>query len=365
MVNLLITVALTILFAFLSDHDFEKRRNLWVFLAIVVYALFMGLRSGYNDTENYIRAFQNADGLSVFLQNPRHLLPTSNPLFYGFQAWIRGWTDNYHIFFMIVAFFNATLLFRFLRRYSSGHFAYAMLLFWGFGTGVFGLAAMKQITAMAILTLAIPAIEDRRWVRFVVIVVVAALVHTYAILFAVLPFFTTRPWDKKTFLIIALTALVILTFNSTVSKFLEYAEATGKSISEEEVFDGVQMNLFRVALFVLIPAALLIYERYLLPDMTRIHCLFGNMSIFAMVFALFGRQNGANMFGRISTYFVLGDICLLGWILEKVFNEKSKDLLYVLSAALFSVFFYVDNVDFATSSGYSSITIIDFLRSLI
>lgn len=361
---LFLVVLLTIIFAFLSQNT-KNFTNVFVLAAIVAVALFIGLRTGYNDTANYIRSFNNAMPLSDFLLDSDRMHLLHNPLFYGIESWFSGITDNYHIFFMIFAVIDSALMISFIKRNSFGYFGYAILLFWGYGLGVFGLAAMKQFTAMALLTIAITAAADKKWLKFIVIVIIAGLIHTYAFMFFVLPLFTSKPWNQKTLLIIAVTSIVMATFNTSIASILDYADSLGKSVADFEVFDGVQMNVYRVMVFAIVPVMLLAFRRRLVHQMDRIQCLLANMSIISFMFMCLGTVNGANMFGRLATYFVLGNICLLGWILEQVFDFRSKQMLMILSFVMFIYFIYYDNIDFATTGGYSTISLWEFFRGVI
>lgn len=367
--KLFLTIVLMSMIAYLSRNK-NDNMDIYDWLLIILYTLFVGLRTSYNDTANYIRSFENTESLAVFLNDPNRMNVFHNPLFYAINAKFHDITNNYHIFFMVFALLNSYLIIRFLKKYSLSNYAYTILLFWGFGLGMFGVAAMKQITAMAILTLAYDALIDKKWFRFVIIVLVASLIHTYAILFIVLPFFTSKPWNWKTVIMIAVTGVIILTFNSTIASVLDYADAAGKSVADFEVFDGVQMNIFRVAVFGICPVSLLAFRKYVFADkmeteheLRNIYTLC-NMSIISFMFVLLGRVNGANMFGRLATYFVFGDICVMGWILKQVFNRRSYQLLSLCSVILFVAFIVYDNRSINEYGGYASITLFQFLETL-
>lgn len=368
MTILIVVIFLMVFFSYISQVKNElktEKIDVYCLATIVTYTLFVGLRTGYNDTAAYIRAFENMEPFSEFLVNSERMHLLHNPLFYGIVSVVRGYTENYHVFFMVVAAINSVLLVRFIKKYCCGYFAYAIFLFWGYGLGMFGLAAMKQITAMAILTLAIDAMNEKKWMKFLVIVLIASLIHTYAILFITLPLFQTKPWKLNTFILVAMTMTIMATFNTTITTFLDYADEAGKSVADFEVFDGVQMNIFRVLIFAIVPVLILVFKRRLIPKMTRSQYLLSNMSIISLMFMLMARVNGANMFGRLATYFVLGNICMLGWILEQIFEEKSKKILIMFSIMFFSIFILYDNLDFATTSGYGTITLLEFIGGLL
>lgn len=363
MVKLAIAIAVMCVSAYLADK-YKKYDLLFYFIAAVTYTLFLGLRTNYNDTRNYINSFIGAGPLSQFFQNPEKMNVMHNPLFYGFVSFFRGLTDNYHLYFMFMGAVSAVLLIRFLKNHSSGYFAYSVLLFWAYGLGMLGAAAMKQIAAMSVLTIAFDFLLKRKWIPFVIVVLISSLIHTYAILFLVLPFFMSRPWNWKTMLLIIGTTIVFFAFNRVISALLDYADELGKSVSEQDVFDDVSMNIFRVLVFAVTPSLLLAFRARLNPRMDTIHCILANMSIISLMFVILGTVNGANMFGRLASYFVLGDICLLGWILGEVFEEKSKKVIMAISIVLFGFYIWYDYRGIDGSYGYTSISLVEFVQSI-
>ena len=340
----------------------KVRWDLCLFLAVAAFTLFVGLRTNYNDTRAYIQGFRNAGTFSEFLSDPDNLDPMHNPLFYGATALSRTLTDNYHLYFLAFAALDTTLFFRFLQRYAGEQdFGFSMYLFFCMGTAVFSLAAMKQVTAMAVLTLAIPALLDKRWLRFGVVVALAGLIHTYAFLFAILPLCVSRPWNMRTFLLIAGTILVMWTFDSSISTVLSYADTMGKHVAEYEVFDGNRMNFLRVAVYGVVPAITLVFRRRLVSRMNRAQRLLTNMSVISLMFMLLGTVNGANMFGRVATYFELGAICMLPWCIRELFTPRSAQVVRIGGGLFFLVFFLYDNLGFSHS--YATVTIVGFLKS--
>jgi hypothetical protein len=373
MKNLLIVFGLSVILAYASQyygHNYQleagekKKINICIVAMVVLMVIFVGLRVGYNDTATYIKGFQNSETLSLFLADKENLNLLHNPLFYAIQAFFRTHTENYHLFFMFWAMIDVPLLVRFILRYTDGEdFAFAIFLFFALGTFVFGMAALKQITGMAILTLAVPYLLDKKYLPYTIIVCIAALVHTYAILFLVMIFFRSKPWDAKTLLLIIATVGVIRTFDGTILSLLEYADSIGKSVSADEVFDGNRMSIFRVAVFAVTPMAIFIFRKRLLPYMNRAQELFTNMGIISLMFMLLASQNGANMFGRIATYFELGITCMLPWTLKNLFERRSCKIISMLCMVCFVLFFLYDNSGFDAS--YRTINLIEFIKMAV
>lgn len=333
-------------------------------LLVCVLALPVGLRTSYNDTFAYIKGFQQSPALmELFQTGELHIL--KNPAFRIYESLVRGLTDNYHAFFLLVAFFTQYAFAKTIQRYAHS-FPIGIALYFFLGTYVFAFAAMKQTIAMAILMLALPKLLDKKYLQFYLLTFLAFLFHTYAIAFVVLPLFTVKPWGWRTLLLLFVVFVVVANFESVIGSFLDYANEQGKEIAEYEVFDNNQINTFRVAVYAVVPLLSLIFGRYLgAKKGTPAHNLLIHMSIISCAFMILGTVNGANMFGRMANYFEMGMICSLTWIIDRVFTKSSAKLITVIAmACFFGYFYYAYQINLDFDSGYSSITVFQFIKTL-
>ena len=186
----------------------------WAYIAlVVVLTLFAGLRTNYNDTWNYVKGFNQADTLAAFLSNPDNLNPFKNPLFYFLQSSIKSWTKYNQVIIFVTSVYTQICLIRFIKRYSTD-FLFSIFIYFTLGTFTFSISALKQILAMATLTLAFPYLEKQKWIHYYFFIFVAMLLHTYSLLFALLPFFREKPWRIFTFLLITVTGFIMMNFES-------------------------------------------------------------------------------------------------------------------------------------------------------
>lgn len=338
--------------------------KLFFALLILTLTLPVGLRRIYNDTGAYIRGFENSGTLTqLFTSGELHIL--GNPLFEIYTAFIRGITDNYHIYFMIPAFFVQFAFASTIRKYSRS-FTFGIGLYICLGTYVFSFAAMKQTIAMAILMLAIPKLLEKKYFQFYALVTLAFLFHTYAIAFAVLPLFTTKPWSLRTFILLAVVVVVMQNFESVIGSFLDYANESGKDLAEYEVFDDAQVNIFRVAVYGVVPLLSLALRPYLFNSKeVKQYNLLVHMSIISFAFMLMGTINGANMFGRMANYFEFGIICSISWIIDKAFEKRSAKLISIVAALCFLFYFYYAyEIALNFDAEYRAISLLDFVLTL-
>lgn len=374
MLKLLAVFAASLILAYISDQNTKAVRAAghhysvwgdWAYIALVVIlTLFAGLRTSYNDTGNYVRAFNSAPTLEEFLSNPDNYNPFKNPLFYFYQSAIKTWFNNSQVLIFASAVFTQICFVRFFKRYSE-NFLFGVFIYFTLGTFVFTLAAIKQVLGMAILTLAFPSLEKRKWTTYYIIVFIAMLVHTYAIAFVVIPLFRSRPWSVFTFVFIAVTAIVMINFESAITAFMEQANDLGKSLADYEVFSDTTINIFRLAVYAVPPLISLIFRKWVLYDNSKLENILIHMSIISLAFMAMGTQAGANMFGRMGNYFELGTICYLPTMLRKTFDEKSYRLISIIACVCFLGFFvYANAINLDFGQAYKAISLWDFISSL-
>ena len=350
-------------------YGVEKRQSLQnrflFFMLVLTLALPITLRTTYNDTGAYINGFLNAESLEVLLQSgDLHIL--RNPAFKVYESLIRSFTDNPCIFFLFPAFFVQYSYLRFIRRHSTSLvMGLAMYLF--LGTYTFSIAAMKQTVAMAILLYAVDALIERRNIHFYLLVFVAFLFHTYAVSFLILPFFTTKPWTPRTLLLLLAVLLVMQNFEAVITSFLEVANESGKNVSSSELIGTAAINPIRLAVYAVTPLFALVFRRYLFMGRSnREYQILVNMSIITVMIMSIGLISAANMFARMGQYFEFGLICSLPWMLDKIFERRSAQMVATAAVACFVGYFcYANLVQIYFDDHFGRYTLAQFIQSLL
>ena len=325
----------------------------FILLAIVLI-LFAGLRKEYNDTWSYINSFRNNPGLSAFWGKADNLNPLKNPLFTFYRSCLRDITSNAQIMIFIPSVFTQICFLLFFKRYSHS-FTFSVFIYFALGTINVSLAAMKQVWAMAIVTLAFPYLEKKQWGRYYLIVFIAMLMHTYALAYAVLPLFAQRPWKPFTYIFVAVLVAVMMNFEGAISAFMDQAEEAGKKLYAEEIFDDHGVNMLRVAVYAVAPLISFLFRKWIFRDSTTGDHIVVHMSIISFAFMLMGTQSGANMFARMAHYFELGTVCCIPWMLKKTFNERSYRLMSAVTVVCFLAYFvYANGINIHFDSAYKA-----------
>ena len=374
MTKLLLVFAATLILAYISEQNTKatiaagRSYSVWhdwaYLLLVTILVLFSGLRTSYNDTHNYISIFNNLSGVASFLSDAENLHPLGNPLFYFCANLLKHMVDHAQVLIFTTSLFTQICFVRFIKRYSS-NFVFSIFLYFTLGTFALSMAAMKQIVAMAVLTLAIPYLKKKKWVQYFLLVFVAMLLHTYAMAFAILPLFTGRPWKRFTYVFMITVVIMLMNFQGVVTTFLEQADEAGKTIADYEVFDNVSVNIFRLAVYAVPPLISLIFQKWIFHDSSNMDHVLVHMSIISLACMIMGTESGANMFGRMGNYFELGTICSLPWMLEKTFDKRSHHLISTVAVIAFLGYFSYANM-IATDFGqaYQSVNLFEFIASL-
>ena len=358
MLKLLIVFAAALALAYVSEQNTKaivasgQRYSVWndwaYLLLVTILVIFSGLRTNYNDTWTYINGFRSAPMLSEWLLDAENYNPFKNPIFYFCQSALRTITDNPQWLVFGGSLITQVCFIRFFKEYSD-KFCFSIFIYFTLGTFVLSLAAIKQVVAMAVVTLAFPYLEKKKWASYYIIIAVAMLIHTYAMAFAALPLFQTRPWKLFTILFVAAMVIVMMNFKEAIEAFMEQANDLGKTLEDYEIFDESTVNIFRLAVYAVPPIVSLIFQVWIFQDSKTIDNILIHMSIISLAFISMGTQSGANMFARMAMYFELGTICCLPGMLEKTFDKRSYRLVLSIAVVCFFAFFVYANaiaVDF-------------------
>lgn len=345
-------------------HFMLRHGDVFMLIIIVWMTCFSFLRTSYNDTVHYISGFNSAQSIIQGFADGAFTDWTGNPWSMLYRSIVHSLTDNYHVYFFFPALMSSYAVIKLCKRYSVSP-AISVLIFFSIGTYVMYLAALKQCMAMFFLLMALPYAIDKKYIKFYLLVFVAILFHTHAFLFALVPLLTKKPWGKVSWILLALTVFAMLTYDSTLGAFMEYAQSIGAAVAEEEVFDDHQINILRVLVY-WVPALLaLVFRRRLFRDSTRAENLFVNMSIVSAFILTIGLVQGANLYARMAGYFELATAIALPWMIQKLFTWRSVRLVYICAAILYFIYFlYEFAITKNFSNDYSAITLWQFIASL-
>lgn len=345
-------------------HFMLRKADIFMIVVIVWMTCFSFLRTSYNDTWNYIFAWNNSNGARAFLESGGLLDLTGNPLSNLWRDISHDISDNYHIYFLLPALLSSFAVVKLLKRYSVDP-AFSMLIFFSLGTYITYVAALKQCFAIFFLLLSIPYATDRKYIRFYLLVFLAILFHTHAFMFAIVPLLFGKPWGKTSIGFLLAAFFSMATYDATLGAFMEYAQSIGALVAEIEVFDNNPINILRVIVY-WVPALLaLAFRKRLFSNSTRTENLFVNMSMVSAFILMIGLIQAANLFARMAAYFEIATAISLPWMIKKLFTKRSARAVTICAAILyFGYFLYEFGVSKDFGNNYSAITLWQFVTSL-
>lgn len=355
----------------LASRQTGRRHFMWqradIFMLAIIFWLtcFSFLRTSYNDTANYIFFWRNAEPVSAFISGGGLSDLTGNPLSILWQSFSHDVVENYHIYFLLPAFLSSFAVVKLLKRYSVNP-TFSLLIFFSIGTYVMYVAALKQCFAMFFLLLSIPYAEEKKYVRFYLLVAIAILFHTHAFMFAILPLLFGKPWGKVTWFGFFAVLFCMATYDNTLGAFMRYAQSIGALVDESELFDGHQINVLRVVIYWVPTLLALFFRERLFRDSTRYENLFANMAIVSSMILSLGMVQAANLFARMAAYFELAAAVTLPWMIKKIFTRQSVRIVTSCAVVLYFVYFlYEFGVSKNFDGQYRSITLWQFFLELM
>ena len=309
-------------------------------LAMGYVVFWVGIRSRGMDTPAYISAFKTAPtGIDSMFR-----LIAEGTKDWGFYSlgilWKTIVSENYHSWLMLIAVCTGVPIMKTLRR-RSPDFMWSMLLFILMQHFTWMMNGIRQFLATALIFGSCHLIEERKMVRFFVVVFLCSLIHKTALIMIPIYFFCIEePFTKRMWLFI----LGILSLSFAVAPMVEVMgdvlqgsqyESNLKQFAED---DGV--HPLRVALMAMPPILAYIRRERIaeLEDSFLNICV--NMSVITCGLYFIGMLTSGIMIGRLPIYCELYNLILLPYLVKEVYDDMSK-LVYWTATIVYALFFHV------------------------
>lgn len=368
MIKLWILLAESLILAWFIDRQDERLRPLgrhdrwFTFLLIMALGLFCGLRTWYNDTVTYKGIYESMTPTLDQLAESKAPTYAQGIGFHYLNSLMKTIGFSTQDYLMFYALFTVTCYVRFVRRYSVNMVLGVFLMFTtGFYT--FTLAAIKQTTATAFCLCAIPYALDRKWLRFALLVALGCLFHPYALVYFTVPLLMFEPWKGRTILCVVVFTATGFLLESLIGTVLSITDMMGAEYSAEEML-GAGVNIFRV-LVCFVPMGLAVfYGESMFRDAGReVHLMF-NLAMVNALIMFVGLFGTANYFARLANYFLPAQSIILPWMIQSAHPRDRRWMLTLCVAGYVGYFNYENNIVRPFDTGFSYITLWDYLQSL-
>lgn len=321
--------------------------------------LFVGLRTDYNDTFTYRYGYE-----TLVLSDPSwsdiDWALGANPGFWLVNTLLVKLGFSTQSFIMVYAVITVGIYLWFVRKYTNNIWL-TIFLFHTTGVYSFTFAAIKQCVAVAFCLIATDRALKKKWLPFVVWVLIAATFHPYSLMYLCVPFLTFCPWKPGTYAMLAVFGVLGVTLEALLGTIINITSMMGEGYNIDS-FSGEGVNPFRLAVCAMPLLISWVVQKGIARKNNREQNLFINLATLnaeIMFIALFGT---ANYFARLANYFVFFQALALPALLNH-FDKKTKNWVTCIAVVGYSAYFYYENaISMVFDENYYSISIFEYIR---
>lgn len=202
---------------------------------------------------------------------------------------------------------------------------------------------IRQFTAVTITFIGIKFILDKKYVKAIVLILIASLMHQSALLMIPFIFIVQgKAWNKKTLLFILAVIAVVASvgqFTNVLDSML--AETQYKNVvSDWQSWKDNGTSALRVLVYSIPTILSLIGIKYIRNADDPVINLSVNMSIVSVGFYIVSMFTSGIFIGRLPIYFSLYSYILLPWEIDNMFTKRSARLIYVMTICAYLAFYY-------------------------
>lgn len=366
---ILMILALTL--AWLYEHAYigsaeralyKQRVSIVFILMTILLGGFWGLRIEYNDTFAYINAYKQIRQLPEFWDTFNSALG-ADPGFNLFNAILKTIGVSTQNWLMIYALITIGLYLHFIRK-NRNNLLLNIYLFFCVGAFAFVGAAIKQSIATAICLCAIPLVEEKKWIKYCLVIFFASTFHMYALIYLFIPLLMFQPWTRKTLFLVVGTIIVAFSLQHLFGAINSLTSNLGEARTIEEI-SGEGVNIFRVIVCNAPALLAVLFHKEVFKDSTKSENLMFNLSMINGCIMFIGLFGTANYFARLANYFVLTQAITLPWMISKL-NRKNRKIVQTLMIVGYFLFFYYDcNIVYgAFAQRLQRLTVWEYLNQL-
>ncbi len=299
-------------------------RSFWFVDTAAYYSGFLAYPTNLSGTVEYIRGFTKDVG------------------FYVCSAFFKLLIPNVRAYFIAIAMLQGILLMRLYRKYSSDYII-SLFLFVA-STDIFSYMfnGIRQFVAVTIIIAGTEYFIEKRYVKAILIILVASLFHQSALLFIPFVFIAQgKAWNKKTVLFLLLVIIAVI-FVGNFTDFLDSSlQGTQYAtvVSDYTGTDDDGTNPIRVLVYS-VPAIIAFLNRERIregADTLINFCV--NMSIVTAAFYLLSMVTSGIYLGRLPIYFSLYNYILLPWEIHYIFDDNSSKIVTGTMVAAYLLFY--------------------------
>ena len=327
------------------NGEIVERWDVWPAIMMVLpYIIWAGFRHDYfGDTALYRKTFLTLEPdfsmiVAAFSDD------TKDPGFTAFMILMRMLIGNADkLFFLLIAIFQMLSITLIFRRYTPYFWTCVFLFVVSTDYLSWMHNGMRQFIAVAMILAGFPYLVDKQYFKMIMLILVASLFHGSALIMIPIIFVVQgKAWDIKTVLMLSITMIVVVFINQftpILSNLLQGTQYDDVMTGEIwAVDDGT--SIFRVIVYSIPALMSLVGLRYIRVADSRVMNICINCSIVTMALYLVSSVTSGVYIGRLPIYTTLQGYMALPWIIDRIFEKKSAQLVRMIMYVSYLGFFY-------------------------
>ncbi len=310
-----------------------------VFVPLIIWAGYRGL--WYADTAAYKYMFEKApstlEGFWEYVSGQ-----PKDPGYFAFMAIFKNIiSDNYQLFFLLIALIQGLCLTHIYRNYSCNYLLTITMFVLSTDYIAWMHNGMRQFLGACLIFLTYPMIMKKHYVPAIVLTLLVSRLHATALI--IIPFFFIcqgKIWNSKT-LIFALAVFVAVNNSGQFSELIvDVMEDTQYKAEITDFINSNGTNILRTLVYC-VPAfmSFIFRKRIELQKNPEINYAI-NMTIISAGLYIISSFTSGVMVGRLPIAFSLYGYITLPWIIKTIFTERSVQYVIIIIIVLYMIFFY-------------------------
>lgn len=310
------------------------------FFAVLVLTLpvfLIGMRTDFIDTWAYLYEFKNLPTNWVELSSD---FEDSKGVGWLIYEWIikRFITQNPNTFLMITAIIQAGAILKLYFKYSNDY-PFSVLLFFLSCSFTNMMNGIRQFLAVALLLYFADWIFQKKYLKFLVVVLLAYTIHVSAIIWLPIMFVVHgKPFNKKTMLFSVLVVLAVFSVDSFTNLLEDSLEGTAyDGYTSQFASDDGSSIMHTIIAAVPVVLAYVCKDKIAEINDTKINIMI-NISVVCTMVSLLANFTSGILIGRMPIYFTVFNYALLPWLFN-AFDKKTEKIIRTLCALGYGAFF--------------------------
>lgn len=339
---------------------YKKKETLFFLIGAIVVAVFVGLRTSYNDTYTYRNMYESLDAGFGNIASLSFSLG-DNPGFWITNTILKTLGCSTQTFLMFYALITVGIYLWFIRKYTDNIW-FSIFLFFTMGCYTFTMAAIKQCVAVAFCLVAVDRFLQNKKFGFIFWIIIASTFHPYSLVYLITPFLTFDAWSSKTRYLLIIFGAIAVGIQPLLGTIVNITTMIGEEY-DASTFVGEGINIFRLAVIWAPIVLSFVTRKYLRKNNSKVDNVILNLSMLNAEIMFVGLFGTANYFGRLANYFLMFQPLLLPYIL-KAFNKSSKQRMIIICVVCYFLYFYYANaIDQPFDGTYKYISFFEYLKS--